>query len=116
MHYEDMCRSVQFGTLTRFETGSTLGKQWGARIIAGYNFPLTFYLTTGPMAQFAWDYSRIAGYSEDSTAMRFTDRIYPSQLGALGWQSNTRFGMFNPMWKSVNSISSATTSNAPAVA
>ncbi|CAI1137151.1 autotransporter outer membrane beta-barrel domain-containing protein [Serratia entomophila] len=99
MDYDDIRRSMQLGPLARTETGSTSGKQWGARIAAGYDFPITSYLTTGPMAQFAWDYSRVAGYSEngdDSTAMRFNDQTYHSQIGALGWRLDTRFGLFNP--------------------
>ena len=85
--------------LARTETGSTDGKQWGARITAGYDFPVTSYLTTGPMAQFAWDYSNVSGYSEDgndSTAMRFNDQTYHSQIGALGWRLDSKFGLFNP--------------------
>lgn len=51
------------------------------------------------MAQFAWDYSNVSGYSEDgndSTAMRFNDQTYHSQIGALGWRLDTKFGLFNP--------------------
>lgn len=99
MDYDDIRRSMQLGALTRTETGSTDGKQWGARITAGYDFPVTSYLTTGPMAQFAWDYSNVSGYSEDgndSTAMRFNDQTYHSQIGALGWRLDSNFGLFNP--------------------
>lgn len=99
MNYDDIRRSMQLGALTRTETGNTDGKQWGARITAGYDFPVTSYLTTGPMAQFAWDYSNVSGYSEDgndSTAMRFNDQTYHSQIGALGWRLDSKFGLFNP--------------------
>lgn len=99
MNYDDIRRSMQLGSLTRTETGSTDGKQWGARVTTGYDFPITSYLTTGPMAQFAWDYSNVSGYSEDgndSTAMRFNDQTYHSQIGALGWRLDTKFGLFNP--------------------
>ncbi len=99
MNYDDIRRSMQLGALTRTETGSTDGKQWGARITAGYDFPVTSYLNTGPMAQFAWDYSNVSGYSEDgndSTAMRFNDQTYHSQIGALGWRLDSKFGLFNP--------------------
>uniref|UniRef100_A8G7T5 Outer membrane autotransporter barrel domain n=1 Tax=Serratia proteamaculans (strain 568) TaxID=399741 RepID=A8G7T5_SERP5 len=98
MDYDDIRRSMQLGSLTRTETGSTDGKQWGARVTAGYDFPVTSYLTTGPMAQFAWDYSNVSGYSEDgndSTAMRFNDQTYHSQIGALGWRLDSNFGLFN---------------------
>ncbi|MEX3241599.1 autotransporter outer membrane beta-barrel domain-containing protein [Serratia quinivorans] len=99
MDYDDIRRSMQLGSLTRTETGSTDGKQWGARVTAGYDFPVTSYLTTGPMAQFAWDYSNVSGYSEDgndSTSMRFNDQTYHSQIGALGWRLDSNFGLFNP--------------------
>ena len=99
MDYDDIRRSMQLGALNRTETGSTDGKQWGARVTAGYDFPVTSYLTTGPMAQFAWDYSNVSGYSEDgndSTAMRFNDQNYHSQIGALGWRLDSNFGLFNP--------------------
>ncbi len=99
MDYDDIRRSMQLGSLTRTETGSTDGKQWGARVTAGYDFPVTSYLTTGPMAQFAWDYSNVSGYSEDgndSTAMRFNDQNYHSQIGALGWRLDSNFGLLNP--------------------
>ncbi|MFC0228963.1 autotransporter outer membrane beta-barrel domain-containing protein [Serratia aquatilis] len=99
VNYDDIRRSIQLGTLTRTETGETDGKQWGARVTAGYDIPLTAYLTTGPMAQLAWDYSNVSGYSEngdDSTAMRFNDQTYRSQIGALGWRMDSQLGMFNP--------------------
>nr|AAO38760.1 EstA [Serratia liquefaciens] len=99
MDYDDIRRSMRLGPLTRTENGSTTGKQWGARVTAGYDFPIASYLTTGPVAQFAWDYSRVSGYSEDgddSTAMRFNDQTYHSQIGALGWRLDTQFGVFNP--------------------
>ncbi|MGQ8776603.1 autotransporter outer membrane beta-barrel domain-containing protein [Serratia sp. NA_112.1] len=99
MDYDDIRRSMQLGSLTRTETGSTSGKQWGARLTAGYDFPITSYLTSGPMAQFAWDYSNVSGYSEDgntSTSMRFNDQTYHSQIGALGWRLDSKFGLFNP--------------------
>lgn len=99
VNYDDIRRSMQLGSLTRTETGDTDGKQWGARVTAGYDLPLTSYLTTGPMAQFAWDYSNVSGYSEngdDSTAMRFNDQTYHSQIMALGWRLDTQLGRFNP--------------------
>jgi outer membrane lipase/esterase len=99
MNFDDIRRGVQLGSLTRTETGSTSGKQWGARVTGGYDFPLTSYLTTGPMAQFAWDYSNVSGYSEDSndsTAMRFNDQTYRSQIAALGWRLDAQLGVVNP--------------------
>lgn len=99
MNYDDIRRSMLLGSLTRTETGSTSGKQWGARVTGGYDFPLTSSLTTGPLAQFAWDYSNVSGYSEDgndSTAMRFNDQTYRSQIAALGWRLDAQLGKVNP--------------------
>lgn len=99
MNYDDIRRSMSLGPLSRTETGSTSGKQWGARITSGYDFPLTSSLTTGPLAQFAWDYSNVSGYSEDgndSTAMRFNDQTYRSQIAALGWRLDAQLGVVNP--------------------
>ncbi|WP_337264273.1 MULTISPECIES: autotransporter outer membrane beta-barrel domain-containing protein [unclassified Serratia (in: enterobacteria)] len=99
MNYDDIRRSMLLGSLTRTETGSTSGKQWGARVTGGYDFPLTPSLTTGPLAQFAWDYSNVSGYSEDgndSTAMRFNDQTYRSQIAALGWRLDAQLGKVNP--------------------
>ncbi|MDQ9126762.1 autotransporter domain-containing protein [Serratia fonticola] len=99
VNYDDINRSMQLGSLTRTETGDTDGKQWGARVTAGYDFPIASYLTTGPMAQFAWDYSNVSGYSEngdDSTAMRFNDQTYHSQIGAVGWRLDSQLGVVNP--------------------
>lgn len=97
--YDDIRRSMQLGALTRTENGNTEGKQWGVRITGGYDFPVTSSLTTGPVAQFAWDYSNVSGYSEqgdDSTAMRFDDQIYHSKIAALGWRVDSQLGKFNP--------------------
>ncbi|VTR58497.1 Lipase 1 precursor [Serratia fonticola] len=99
VNYDDINRSMQLGSLTRTETGDTDGKQWGARVTAGYDFPIASYLTTGPMAQFAWDYSNVSGYSENgdnSTAMRFNDQTYHSQIGAVGWRLDSQLGVVNP--------------------
>ncbi len=99
MNYDDIRRSMQLGPLTRTETGNTDGKQWGARLTIGYDIPLVDYLTTGPMAQFALDYSNVSGYSEsgnDSTAMRFSDQTYHSQIGSLGWRLDGKFDLVNP--------------------
>jgi outer membrane lipase/esterase len=99
MNYDDIRRSMQIGPLTRTETGSTDGKQWGARFTIGCNIPITDYLTTGPMGQFALDYSNVSGYSEngnDSTAMRLSDQTYHSQIGSLGWRLDGKFALINP--------------------
>lgn len=97
-------RSVTLGRLTRVEKGDTNGKLWGARLTAGYDFPLVSWLTTGPMLQYAWDYSHVDGYSEKgntSTSMRFGDQNAHSQVGGAGWRLDARKGIINP-WALVN--------------
>jgi len=97
-------RSITLGSLTRVEKGDTNGKLWGARLTAGYDFPVMSWLTTGPMLQYAWDYSHVAGYSEkgnSSTAMRFGDQNGHSQVGSAGWRLDARAGAVHP-WAQVN--------------
>ncbi|WP_391595559.1 autotransporter outer membrane beta-barrel domain-containing protein [Yersinia massiliensis] len=99
MNYDDIQRSMQLGPLTRTENGDTHGKQWGARLTAGYDIPITPYLTTGPITQFSLDYSNVSGYSEQSnssTAMHFNDQTYHSQIGAIGWRLSGQFSHFSP--------------------
>jgi outer membrane lipase/esterase len=99
VNFDDINRSMRLGEATRREEGDTDGKQVGARLTAGWDFPVASWLTTGPMAQFAWDYSNVDGYSEKSsrsTAMRFDDQTYHSQIGALGWRLDGRFTRVNP--------------------
>jgi len=102
--YDDITRRIALGPASRSETGSTDGKQLGARITAGWDFPVTRWLTTGPTLQYALDYSRVSGYSEQSnasTAMRFNDQTYHSQIGAVGWRVDSQLGWANP-WAQVN--------------
>ncbi|WP_114192864.1 autotransporter outer membrane beta-barrel domain-containing protein [Edaphovirga cremea] len=99
MDYDNINRSMVLGPAERTERGSTDGQQIGMRLTAGWDFPLLPNLTTGPLAQFAWDYSNVSGYSEESdssTAMRFGDQTYHSQIGALGWRMDASLGIINP--------------------
>lgn len=102
--FNNIQRSISLGPLTRVEEGETNGKLWGARLTAGYDFPLMSWLTTGPMAQYALDYSHVDGYSEkgdNSTSMRFGDQNAHSQVGSLGWRLDAKAGIVNP-WAQVN--------------
>ncbi|MDC9596118.1 autotransporter outer membrane beta-barrel domain-containing protein [Xenorhabdus anantnagensis] len=98
-NYDSLTRAIQLGNATRRETGSSTGKQWGARITAGWDIPVTNYLTTSPIAQYAWSKGEIDGYREsgnNSTSMHFSDQSYTSKVGTLGWRVDTKFGRFNP--------------------
>ncbi|MBD2794938.1 autotransporter domain-containing protein [Xenorhabdus sp. 18] len=98
-NYDTLTRSIQLGEATRRETGATTGKQWGARITAGWDIPVTHYLTTSPIVQYAWDKGEIDGYRESgnsSSSMHFTDQDYTSKVGTLGWRVDTKLGRFNP--------------------
>ncbi|MDX7992833.1 autotransporter outer membrane beta-barrel domain-containing protein [Xenorhabdus littoralis] len=98
-NYDTLTRSIELGYATRRETGSTTGKQWGARITAGWDIPVTRYLTTSPVIQYAWDKGEIDGYREsgnNSTSMHFGDQNYTSKVGTLGWRVDTKLGRVNP--------------------
>ncbi|CDG21549.1 Lipase 1 [Xenorhabdus poinarii G6] len=98
-HYDSLTRSIQLGNANRRETGSTTGHQWGARLTAGWDIPLTDYLTTSPIVQYAWSKGKIDGYREagdNNTAMHFSHQDYTSKIGTLGWRVDTNLGRFNP--------------------
>ncbi|WP_340618176.1 autotransporter outer membrane beta-barrel domain-containing protein [Xenorhabdus entomophaga] len=98
-HYDNLSRSIQLGQATRRESGSTTGKQWGWRITAGWNIPVTDYLTTSPIIQYSWDKGSIDGYHEsdnNSTSMHFGSQHYTSKVGSIGWRVDTQLGRFNP--------------------
>ncbi|WP_338885450.1 autotransporter domain-containing protein [Xenorhabdus sp. TH1] len=98
-NYDSLTRTIQLGEATRRETGSTTGKQWGARITAGWDIPVTHYLTTSPIIQYAWDKGEVDGYREsgnNNTSMHFSDQDYTSKVGTLGWRIDTKLGRFNP--------------------
>lgn len=99
MNYNDIKRSVILGPFTRTENGNTNGSQWGARITAGWDIPVTTNISTGPVTQYTLDYSRVDSYSEnanDSTAMRFNDQVYHSKIGGLGWRLDGNFEVIKP--------------------
>ncbi|EPD3810938.1 autotransporter outer membrane beta-barrel domain-containing protein [Cronobacter dublinensis] len=97
--YRNIQRRVELGPLTRVETGETDAKLWGARLTAGLDIPVTDALKTGPVVQYSWDYSHVDGYSEagdDSTAMRFRDQNFHSQIGSVGWRLDADIGPVKP--------------------
>ncbi|AKH64271.1 MULTISPECIES: autotransporter domain-containing esterase [Photorhabdus] len=99
MKYEDITRGIVLNEWLRKENASTSGHQWGGRITAGWDIPLTSAVTTSPIIQYAWDKSYVKGYREsgnNSTAMHFGEQRYDSQVGTLGWRLDTNFGYFNP--------------------
>lgn len=75
--FSNIQRSITLGALRRVEEGETNGRLWGARLTSGYDFVMMPWLTTGPMLQYAWDYSHVNGYSEKlntSTSMRLATK------------------------------------------
>ncbi|MBI6548282.1 autotransporter outer membrane beta-barrel domain-containing protein [Xenorhabdus lircayensis] len=98
-NYDNLSRTIQLGQATRRESGSTTGKQWGWRIAAGWNIPITHHLTTSPIIQYAWDKGNVDGYREsgnNSTSMHFGDQHYNSKVGSVGWRVDAQLGRFNP--------------------
>ncbi|MEQ1974718.1 autotransporter domain-containing protein [Xenorhabdus sp. SGI240] len=98
-NYDNLSRSIQLGQATRRESGSTMGTQWGWRIAAGWDIPVTRYLTTSPIIQYAWDKGEVDGYREtgnNSTSMHFANQSYHSKVGSVGWRVDTKLGRFNP--------------------
>ncbi|PHM68422.1 autotransporter outer membrane beta-barrel domain-containing protein [Xenorhabdus sp. KJ12.1] len=99
INYDSLTRSIQLGQANRKETGSTTGKQWGARLTANWDIPVTDIVTTSPIVQFSWDKGDVKGYREsgdNSSAMHFSDQNYTSKVGTLGWRVDTQLGRFNP--------------------
>ncbi|WP_446471257.1 autotransporter domain-containing protein [Xenorhabdus stockiae] len=99
INYDSLIRNIELGEATRREIGSTLGKQWGARITANWNIPVTEVITTSPIMQFIWDKGDVNGYREhenNSTSMHFSGQRYTSEVGTLGWRVDTQLGRFNP--------------------
>ncbi|MBD2781836.1 autotransporter outer membrane beta-barrel domain-containing protein [Xenorhabdus szentirmaii] len=98
-HYDSLIRSIQLGQALRTESGTTSGKQWGWRITAGWTIPVTDYLSTSPILQYAWDKGGVYGYRESgnsSSAMHFSAQGYQSRIGSMGWRIDTQLGRFNP--------------------
>lgn len=102
--FTNIQRKIILGALNRIEQGRTGGKQWGARLTVGYDFPVMSWLYTGPVLQYVWDYSNVNGYSEKgntSTSMRFGDQSSHSQVGSVGWRLGAHTRVVNP-WAQVN--------------
>lgn len=102
--FSNIQRSITLGALRRVEEGETNGRLWGARLTSGYDFVVMPWLTTGPMLQYAWDYSHVNGYSEKlntSTSMRFGDQNAHSQVGSAGWRLDLRDSVIHS-WAQIN--------------
>ncbi|EPN3101135.1 autotransporter outer membrane beta-barrel domain-containing protein, partial [Salmonella enterica] len=102
--FSNIQRSITLGALRRVEEGETNGRLWGARLTSGYDFVMMPWLTTGPMLQYAWDYSHVNGYSEKlntSTSMRFGDQNAHSQVGSTGWRLDLRHSIIHS-WAQIN--------------
>ncbi|MDX7987370.1 autotransporter domain-containing protein [Xenorhabdus sp. 12] len=98
-NYDYLSRAIRLGQTTRREFGSTSGKQWGWRITTGWNIPVTNYLSTSPIIQYAWDQGDVDGYREagdNSTSMHFGSQHYNSRVGSVGWRVDTQLGRVNP--------------------
>ncbi len=66
--------------------------------------PLGSYVSTGPVASYALDYTQVDGYKEEgnsSTSMRFGDQTLHSQIGAVGWRIDSKDLLINP-WAQVS--------------
>ncbi|PHM33545.1 autotransporter domain-containing protein [Xenorhabdus innexi] len=99
INYSSLTRSIKLGQATRREVGSTTGKQWGARITANWDIPVTDIMTTSPIVQFSWDKGNVKSYHETghkSTSMYFRDQNYTSKIATLGWRVDTQLGRVNP--------------------
>ncbi|WP_426577181.1 autotransporter outer membrane beta-barrel domain-containing protein [Xenorhabdus stockiae] len=99
INYDSLTRSIKLGQATRREVGSTTGRQWGARLTANWDIPVTNIVTTSPIVQFSWDKGDVKGYREsghESSAMHFSDQRYTSKIATLGWRVDTQLGRFNP--------------------
>ncbi|MGK3142139.1 autotransporter outer membrane beta-barrel domain-containing protein [Pantoea sp. C2G6] len=108
-HYADLDfdgieRQIRLGPATRTAQGSSSGKVLGMRLQTGWDLPLGSYVTTGPVASYALDYTRVGGYQEQgnsSSAMRFGDQTLHSQVGSLGWRIDSKSLPINP-WAEVS--------------
>ncbi len=108
--FSNIQRSITLGALRRVEEGETNGRLWGARLTSGYDFVMMPWLTTGPMLQYAWDYSHVNGYSEKlntSTSMRFGDQNAHSQMGSVGWRLDLRHSIIHSRRRLIIAVSLA---------
>lgn len=94
MHYtkanlENIERQITLGLSNRTESGDTKAHQYGGRIGAGWDIPVSSWLTTGPVLGYSWDKVHVDGYRENgnrSTSMHFSDQNKTLQTGSVGWR------------------------------
>ncbi len=91
-------RSIQIGTATRVEHGSTSASHTAAEIGGGFTFGGE-NLRHGPFVSLTWQKVGVNGYKEDSldsTSMYFNDFNRTSQVTRLGYQLQGNMGGFRP--------------------
>lgn len=104
LDFDDIKRQVKLGPATRTEQGNSGGKVLGMRVQTGWDLPVSRYVTTGPVASYALDYTRVGGYQEEgnsSTSMRFGDQTLHAQVGSLGWRIDSKDLPVNP-WAQIS--------------
>jgi len=104
LDFDDIKRQVKLGPATRTEQGNSGGKVLGMRVQTGWDLPIGRYVTTGPVASYALDYTRVGGYQEEgnsSTSMRFGDQTLHAQVGSLGWRIDSKDLPVNP-WAQIS--------------
>ncbi|KAA5974449.1 MULTISPECIES: autotransporter outer membrane beta-barrel domain-containing protein [unclassified Pantoea] len=104
LDFDDIKRQVKLGPATRTEQGNSGGKVLGMRVQTGWDLPVGRYVTTGPVASYALDYTRVGGYQEEgnsSTSMRFGDQTLHAQVGSLGWRIDSKDLPVNP-WAQIS--------------
>ncbi len=104
LNFDDIKRQVKLGPATRTEQGNSGGKVLGMRVQTGWDLPVGRYVTTGPVASYALDYTRVGGYQEEgnsSTSMRFGDQTLHAQVGSLGWRIDSKDLPVNP-WAQIS--------------
>lgn len=104
LDFDDIKRQVKLGPATRTEQGNSGGKVLGMRVQTGWDLPASRYVTTGPVASYALDYTRVGGYQEEgnsSTSMRFGDQTLHAQVGSLGWRIDSKDLPVNP-WAQIS--------------
>ncbi|TPE14804.1 autotransporter domain-containing protein [Pantoea vagans] len=104
LNFDDIKRQVKLGPATRTEQGNSGGKVLGMRVQTGWDLPVGRYVTTGPVASYALDYTRVGGYQEEgnsSTSMRFGDQTLHAQVGSLGWRIDSKNLPVNP-WAQIS--------------
>lgn len=99
MHYttanlENIERQITLGLSNRTESGDTKARQYGGRIGAGWDIPVSSWLTTGPVLGYSWDKVHVDGYRESgnrSTSMHFSDQNKTLQTGSVGWRFDMNY-------------------------